>query len=125
MLESIKTKINDLNKSGKTIVANKLIESLREVDCVLEDQTKNMNETPFLNERCGQKLLMDRPESLYKSVVYSKYSKTIENNSKIMKAISYLYNEEDEIIEDDFDDYVEQLVNKTKKIPEDKEEKHH
>ena len=47
------------------------------------------------------------------------------NNSKIMKAIYYLYNEEDEIIEDDFADYIEQLVSKTKKIPEDKEEKHH
>jgi len=82
MLESIKTKIKVLNgHENNPIVANKLIESLRQVDCVLEDQTKNMNETPYLNDRCGQKMLVDRSDLLYESVVHSK---TIKNNSQIM-----------------------------------------
>jgi len=79
MLDSITTKINEfIDKNNSPLVNNKLIASLRQVDCVLEMQKeilenlKNASTVSDLFHKCGLKILSDREQTLYGSVLYLK-----------------------------------------------------
>jgi len=77
--EKIKTSYSENNTP---IVENKLIEGLQNVDCVLQmqkkDFEKNKDNTKY---RCGLKMLIERENQLYQSVVYYK---PLENNVPII-----------------------------------------
>ena len=79
MINSITEKINTLYSQNNTpIVENKLIEGLREVDCVLKmqkefiERNKHENSYPHIKARCGHKMIVNRENQLYQSAVYSK-----------------------------------------------------
>lgn len=90
MLNSITEKIKTLYEQTNTpIVENKLIDVLQDVDCVLKTQKEYIeksktysNRDEHIKSRCGHKMIVEKEDSLYQSIVYSK---TIENNKPIIQ----------------------------------------
>jgi hypothetical protein len=90
MLTSITDKINKMyNETNTPIVENNLIDVLQEVDCVLKMQKEYIEKSKTFSNRdehiqgiCGHKMILEREDQLYQSIIYSK---TIENNKPIIQ----------------------------------------
>jgi len=99
MLKSITEKIKTLYKQTNTpIVENKLIDVLQDFDCVLKTQKEYIeksktfsNRDEHIKSRCGHKMIVEKEDILYQSIVYSK---TIENNKPIIQK-SFSISEDD------------------------------
>jgi len=99
MLKSITEKIKTLYEQSNTpIVENKLIDVLQQVDCVLKMQKEYIEKSKTYPNRdehikgiCGRKMILEREDILYQSVLYTK---SIENNKPIIQK-SFSISEDD------------------------------
>ena len=99
MMKSITDKIKTLYEQTNTpIVENKLIDVLQDVDCVLKMQKEYIEKSKtyskrdeHIKSRCGHKMLVEKEDILYQSVVYTK---SIENNKPIIQK-SFSISEDD------------------------------